>query len=185
MKISNVKCSLIYSVPTHWKKEIKKNCELRNIDVFEYGNILSVVFSTKLCIIQKKIKFPSSKNQLIHVNVTGIRNLYVLKREIVKINRYIIPQSWVMKSFKIDNICSTLSFPSTIRLRKLSQIYENCRFNIDRFPAVFMKTIFGTVIVFESGKINILGCKSLAQIKSTWRQVLVYIIHASMINLMK
>ena len=184
LKISNVKCSIIYSVPFHWKKDIKEKCQKNNIQYFESGNILSIAYKVKLCIIQKKIK---SLNEVffLHVNLTGIRDFQILRQELQYIKILLIPDNWEKVSFKIDNICSSLSFPSKIKLKKLSEIYLTARYNIVRFPAVFIKSKFGTVVVFESGKVNILGCKTFSEIKITWSQILPYLTHASMSNPLK
>lgn len=185
MKISNVKCSIIYSAPFHWKKDIKEKCKENNINYFESGNILSIAYKVKLCIIQKKIKKSLNDDSFLHVNLTGIRDFQILRQELQYMKILLIPNNWLEVSFKIDNICSSFTFPSKIKLKKLSEIYLTARYNITRFPAVFIKSKYGTVVVFESGKINILGCKSISEIKITWSQILPYLTHASMSSPLK
>lgn len=179
MKISNIKCSLVFNTPIKWKNEIKEKCLNNKVDFFECGNILSVKYKFKLCIIQKKINSNTSDRVFLHVNITGIKNFKSLKIDLGNVQKTLIPKTWELKEFKIDNICSSFSFPYKIFLKKLSSDYTDSRYNIERFPAVFLKTQFGTAAVFESGKINIIGCKSVLEIITVWSHIFPYLKEAA------
>lgn len=182
MKISNIKCSLVFNTSLKWKNEIKNKCLINKVDFFECGNILSIKYKLRLCIIQKKINSIFSDRVFLHVNITGIKNFKSLRVDLDNVRKILIPETWHLKEFKIDNICSSFIFPHKIHLKHLSSIYLDCRFNIERFPAVFLKSKFGTAAVFESGKINIIGCKSVSEIITVWTHISPFLTVAARMN---
>lgn len=181
MKISNIKCSLTIKTDYKWRNKIKSKCCENNISFVTRGNITIIKCGFSVCIIQKKYK--NDCLPILHINLTGIKDFSVIQKCKKFLFDNILDPSWQEQDFRVDNICATFSFPQKINLQHLYHIFELSRFNRERFPAVFLKHVCGTVLVFESGKINILGCKSVNQIKQVWKQTLPYLLSASISTL--
>ena len=47
----------------------------------------------------------------------------------------------------------------------LNECFENIKYNNEKFPGVFLKFKIGTVILFHSGKLVIVGCKNIENIE--------------------
>ena len=75
--------------------------------------------------------------------------------------------------YKIDNISASLSLNRFISLHYLAVHSRNIRFNPERFPGGIFKfqDHRGTVIIFTSGSVNILGCKNEEQILRLWKKL--------------
>ena len=75
--------------------------------------------------------------------------------------------------YKIDNISASLSLNRFISLHYLAVHSRNIRFNPERFPGGIFKfqDHRGTVIIFTSGCVNILGCKNEEQILRLWKKL--------------
>lgn len=117
-----------------------------------------------------------------HVNVTGIRRVSEFKdlvQALLSRLHLAVEVEEVLSNAKIQNISAT----AKIRLKRgecvnLRQLYENTRhptyaaildhtrFNVDRFPACNIKIKdYGSLLVFSSGKVVIVGCKNVENIR--------------------
>jgi len=63
--------------------------------------------------------------------------------------------------FQVDNIMATFSFPHSLSLQNLAinQFHNVAKYNCETFPGLFIKYKEGTVILFHSGKVVIVGCR--------------------------
>lgn len=120
------------------------------------------------------VLFKTSKDNLNHVNITKIPSLGVVTSAI-KIFKKIIECS--IEKVQIDNIIATSDFNKEISLRKIveKRLFQNIKFNIEQFPGLFIKLKKGTVIVFHTGKIVIVGCKKYRHIKCLIQTVFAHI----------
>ena len=110
-----------------------------------------------------------------HINVTGIKFI----QEIQYIENIINEFYGIKKVIKstIDNITCTAKISASLYtwnepfasyLRKIDDIsiFDIIQYSPQTFPGAFLKTTnSGTIIFFATGKINIVGCKSVKTIK--------------------
>ena len=160
--VKNVKISVICASkqPMKWFFDI---ANARNVYCAQKRNILSINDVYSITIFQKL-------QNKYHLNVTKIKTLNGIS-EVIKwlIKTYCDKSDFQLISHKIDNITSTFDIKQYISLHTLANIIKHSLYNPERFHAVYLKNNEGTIIVFQSGKINILGCKSLENILSLWR----------------
>lgn len=169
MLISNIKCSCIIEVSEKWKHEIKQICETNRLFFQERGNIFIIKYCFSLCIIQRKRNI--KEKLFIHMNITGNRNFSVLKTNLKFIFRKLLHPTWRVDNITIDNICATFKYFKSINLKLLNSVLQISTLNFERFPAVFYKKNCATYLIFENGKVNILGCKNVKDIKLAWRHI--------------
>ena len=102
-------------------------------------------------------------NQNNHLNVTKI-----LKSEIGDLH-LAIEKVFKRKiiQFKVDNIMATASIdhPLSLSYLAVNQLRGVAKFNCETFPGLFLKYKEGTLILFHSGKIVIVGCRREKDIK--------------------
>ena len=78
---------------------------------------------------------------------------------------------------RIDNLTATLNLQQTL---KLSHLYTSMRrdfnlwFNAFVFPALFWRQACGTLYIFASGKVNLVGFKTPDQLEDACEQCLVF-----------
>ena len=160
--IKNVKLSVKYSS----SKPVDHFLEVANYRSVKYNKVRNIlVLKDKLTIIL----FVRSDNSY-HLNITGIKDLCMVNDAIIWLEKtYCNKSDFVLLSYNIDNITSAFDTFRHIPLDKLSNIVNNCSYNPERFHAMYFKTSDGMVIVFQTGKVNIVGCKTLKNIISLWR----------------
>ena len=160
--IKNVKLSVKYS-STKNVNHFLEVASSRSVKSNKVRNIL--VLKDKLTIIL----FVRADNSY-HLNITGIKDLYMVNDAIIWLeNTYCNKSDFILLSYNIDNITSSFNTFRHIPLDKLANILNNCSYNPERFHALYFKTSHGMVIVFQTGKVNIVGCKTLKNILSLWR----------------
>ena len=155
--VANVKVSLKTS-----KIFLDNVCEIakeKKLYCKNYKNFI-VIKSTFTYIIFKS-KDEQSES---HVNITKIPNTNNILEAILTIQS-LIPCTII--SYKIDNIIATTSLKKKINLETISKSgkFKNLKYNNEKFPGLFIRFSLGTVIIFHSGKIVIVGCKSEDSIK--------------------
>jgi TATA-box binding protein (TBP) (component of TFIID and TFIIIB) len=105
------------------------------------------------------------------VNITGIQRLTDISQAVsVFCQTFDISRRDIVDSIIIDNITASGSFNRDINLRNLKEKInggknesriKSASFNPNYFPAAFCKTFgIGTILIFGSGKYNIVGAKS-------------------------
>ena len=160
--VKNVKLSVNYSSSKHVAHflEVAKS---RSVKTRKVRNIL--VLKDKLTLIL----FVRSNNSY-HLNITGIKDLHLVNDAIIWLeNTYCNKSEFSLLSYNIDNITSSFDTFRHIPLDNLANVVSNCSYNPERFHALYSKSRDGMVIVFQTGKVNIVGCKSLKNILSLWR----------------
>ena len=120
------------------------------------------------------IYFKSKDGVLNHINVTKLK----VKSDIssaVNILKHLF-QLTVVK-IKVDNIIATYDTTKSIDLIKLieNRAFKLTKYNPEQFPGLFVKYPQGTVIVFHSGKLVLVGFKVLKSLKSVLKEVCVTI----------
>ena len=72
-----------------------------------------------------------------------------------------------MKQIKVDNIIATLNIQKPIDLVSVCEkkLFESIKYNNEKFPGLFVKFKEGTAILFHSGKIVLVGCKTKKDLK--------------------
>lgn len=99
-----------------------------------------------------------------HVNITKIPSINKIPLAIDIITSL---KQCTAISYKIDNIIATTNLKKRINLAIISrsECFENIKYNNEKFPGVFLKFKIGTVILFHSGKLVIVGCKNIENIE--------------------
>jgi transcription initiation factor TFIID TATA-box-binding protein len=77
----------------------------------------------------------------------------------------------------IDNIIATTNLNRKLNLVDISsrKKFTNIKYNNEKFPGLFVKFNIGTAIIFHSGKIVIVGSKSIENIECVLNLILVSI----------
>jgi hypothetical protein len=155
-KIANVKVSLKTSplfLDTVYKSLLNQKIPCR-----QYNNFL-VVKSKYTYII-----FKTNNNFENHINVTKIPNVCNIL-EAVTLLKVLIKCDITYQ--QIDNIIATTKHKSQICLKDIieKKTFKLVKYNNEKFPGLFLKFKEGTAILFHSGKIVIVGCKSIKNLE--------------------
>lgn|SRR5574343_23050 len=135
-----------------------KRLEEKKISFKNFGNFVS--FTKKFSFVV----FKPSSNGLTHINVTKVPSFGVPIEKCLKRLRKLLREKIV--SYKVDNIIATSDLHKKISLHKVSQMKTiNILYNSERFPGLFLKFGEGTTILYHSGKVVIVGCKTVKRIK--------------------
>jgi len=150
--IANVKVSLKTSplfLDTVYKSLIKQVIVCK-----QYNNFL-VVKSKFTYII-----FKTNKNCENHINITKIPSVNNILEAVELIQALTECQ---VTSQKIDNIIATTKHKAKLCLKDIieQKKFKTIKYNNEKFPGLFIKFKEGTAILFHSGKIVIVGCKSI------------------------
>lgn len=146
---------------------------------FSLSHTVKVLQEKGICVVSHsnfvviREKYTYNLFQSGHLNVSGVSGFKPIWDAVANILQ-IIPGATRISAVKIDNISATSWIPHQIDLRKLLHKIEpsvSCSLNTTLFPGLFAKTKCGTVIIFRSGKLVIVGCKSIRQMSFTMGQV--------------
>lgn len=163
--IANVKISVkILSTPLDIVSKKLKECQVTHHNNF-------IVVRSKYTFIIFKPKLKSETN---HINITKIPHLNLIKDAIDEIEGLLRCNTF---DLVVDNISATSTFPCKLDLVKLvnEKKFDQIKYNNQAFPGLFLKFEFGTAIIFHSGKINIVGCKSEKNLEWILHQISVNI----------
>ena len=119
-----------------------------------------------------------SKNQ--HLNVTSIKKNDDIPDVINHLSTRInIPKEHI--TYKIDNVSATLQLEKPLDIEKFQFLNQDLKmqYNNEKFPGLFIKkkqqnnvhAKAATFILFTSGKINIVGARSLEAVEESARWV--------------
>lgn len=176
--ISNIKFSLIFKADSNWEKDLKTKCKILDIKCKKNGNMLIIKQGFSLTIFQKK-KTTLEKNngqELIHINLSGIKNFKDFLFTFNRIKTEIIPKKWILIKKVVDNITYSKQYPKNINLKNFKIKNPNSKYNVERFPGLFFKSKYGgTCILFNNGKINIVGCKNEINAFFSWQEICLYL----------
>ena len=108
---------------------------------------------------------------VIHINCTKIPSLSDISDSIDQIKKW-VRQGW-LSAPKIDNITATIKVGHNLNLTQLYKTLKQShqvRYAAQKFPAVFLTLQFGTALIFASGKIISVGCKSETEVHQSVTQ---------------
>lgn len=108
--------------------------------------------------------FKSGQKNQNHVNITQIPNFSSITKAIASLIKLLHCQ---VLSHTVDNIIATSDLKRRVSLKGVIQKknFKKTKYNNEIFPGLFIKFWNGTVIIFHTGKIVIVGCKSKKSIK--------------------
>jgi len=135
---------------------IKEHLTFNSIEFQEKSNYL--IYTQKYMFLFYKHK----EGILKHINVTKIPTFEDIEHCLNNLTKT-IP---ILKtlSHTIDNISSNYTYPNTINIQSLiskaKDLYQ-ISYNRERFPGLFIKYSFGTLILFHTGKIICVGTKNI------------------------
>ena len=109
------------------------------------------------------IVFKNSKDLTNHVNITKLKSESEIEKALYLLTNLI---GCHVINWKIDNIIATSSLQKKLDLTQIAiqKIFPRVKYNSEQFPGLFAKFDCGTVILFHSGKIVIVGCKNQSEI---------------------
>jgi hypothetical protein len=163
-KIANVKVSIKSSALV--LDNVIKTCMEKDLYCKNYKNFL-VVKNLYTYII-----FKQNKNNENHINITKIPNLDSVLHAIQCIQEL---TNCLVLSQTIDNIIASTSCQKQLNLKEISQLFPNVKYNNEKFPGLFIKFKKGTVILFHSGKIVIVGAKNEPDIECLIQNIFAHI----------
>lgn len=155
------KCSLLFL------DNVLKIAEKNSIKTKAYNNF--VVFKNTYQFIIFK-----AKKDCNHINVTKISS-----RENICQAVLLFEELFQCKTFNlaIDNIIAVSQISNFLNLSNISKTHQvgRVKYNCEKFPGLFIRFNEGTTILFHSGKVVIVGCKTEEQIECLIQQVSVHI----------
>lgn len=168
-KVTNIKVSI------HCHKisldSVKNLCEKKLFKTKIFNNF--ILFESKFVYTIFKNK---ENNNYNHINITKIKNKLELKEALKQL--FIFNIKPIKDTLKIDNVTGSLDLKKEIKLRDSIIFTSNYNFdgnifisyNNEKFPGAFLKIQkekkkIGTILVFHSGKVVFLGCKTIKNLK--------------------
>ena len=105
-----------------------------------------------------------------HINVTKIPSVDKIDVAINNL-KAICPVQIVSQS--IDNIIATGNLARPINIKKVinQKCFAQTKYNPEQFPGIFVKFNSGTIILFHSGKIVLVGFKQIDLLNAVLDQV--------------
>jgi TATA-box binding protein (TBP) (component of TFIID and TFIIIB) len=142
----------------------------KNIFCKNYKNF--IVLKSRFTYIIFKSKEKQSES---HINITKIRSVSKILEAIDSITSLIL---CTVISYKIDNIIATTNLKRNLNLSDISKTcnFKNLKYNNEKFPGLFVKFETGTVILFHSGKLVIVGCKTEKDISCLIQKICAHIL---------
>ena len=119
--------------------------------------------------------FKPNKEGVHHINITKVPSLEQVDSSVRQLKSMIIEGELGQPC--VDNLTATLNLQQTL---KLSHLYTSMRrdfnlwFNAFVFPALFWRQACGTLYIFASGKVNLVGFKTPDQLKDACQQCLAF-----------
>lgn len=164
-EITNYKVSLKTSLL--FLDIVTKVLNSQSISVKRYNNFISFHHRFTFIVFKHSVSLEN------HINITKIKTQEAIQEALLLFCDLI---KCSVSSFKIDNIIATTKLNKTLDLKKFSNINADTfkiKYNSEKFPGLFCKFTLGTLIFFHSGKIVIVGCKSIEDIEWLIKQALV------------
>ena len=129
------------------------------------------------------IIFKSRRNsKSYHVNITKIPRTEEIRPSIEELNS-VITNDFIVTSYRVENLTYSLDVGYALPLmdvfelikRKNADIVKKVRFNPERFPGMFVTLESGTVLVFSSGKMVIIGANTSEKMRSSLNSILTFV----------
>jgi len=150
--INNIKLSFKISLTP--LDNVEKVLESINVTYKKFHNYMVFKINDIHYVLFKE----NTKKKCNHLNVTKIPSL----QKILEIKNFIEKLlSCSILIEQVDNIMATSQMSHTLDLKHLAQysLRHIAKYNAETFPGLFLKFKEGTLILFHSGKIVIVGCK--------------------------
>lgn len=156
-RIRNIKISLKVK-PIVLNNAIIK-LQNKGIIVNTYSNFLTFKADNYTYVVFKK-----GHTKHTHINITQIPSIKSIRRAIEIVKKCL---ECKVINYKTDNIIATSDLRKPICLIDIinKKCFEKIKYNNEIFPGLFIKFSTGTVIIFHSGKIVIVGCKNQKSIQ--------------------
>lgn len=156
-QIRNIKISV--KVKPMVLNNVIKKLKDKGVHVKTYTNFLTFKSDNFTFVIFKK-----GKKKYTHINITQIPSFCAINKSLKIIINLI---QCVIVKYIIDNIIATSDLQKWINLQDVinKKVFEKVKYNNEVFPGLFIKFNDGTVILFHSGKIVVVGCKNDHSIK--------------------
>lgn len=137
---------------------VSKRLQRKKISFKNFGNFIT------FCSEFSYVVFRPSHNGLTHVNITKVPSLGDPIKECLNNLSRILRRRIV--SYKVDNIIATSDLCKRISLHEVAKKKDiDVLYNSERFPGLFLKFGEGTTILYHSGKVVIVGCKTVKRIR--------------------
>ena len=170
LRCNNLKCHFFLPIlPTKFQERIRTIKEMELYHVSEFGNVFTL--RTEYCTYVIFLSFKKKST----VNITGVRNFRKIFECISNFLLLFSLYSLVRKriQFYIDNVSgsSRIKQPKDSRFLFRMQLAarafgSSLTFYRSRFPGITIRVPFlGTLIIFFSGKVNFVGCRSKRALK--------------------
>ena len=105
-----------------------------------------------------------------HFNISGIKTIGGLDTAIDWLTKtYCNKTDFCLISYRIDNITAAFDVKRFLNLNLLATNIRHSSYNPERFHALYIKNTKGTIVVFQTGKINIVGSKSIENVLLLWK----------------
>lgn len=108
--------------------------------------------------------FRPSTDNTSHVNVTRVPKFgHAIVKSLTTLSKLL---NCSILNHSVDNIIATEDLKKKLNLKLLAEINaERVIYNSERFPGLFMRFEHGTCILYHSGKVVIVGCKTVSRVK--------------------
>lgn len=158
VKINNIKFH--FKVPIKSYKKDNLDVIAKEFPVRKSGNIVTIRHSVCIFIIFVGLKHAT-------VNVTSVKEFTDIPQCIeLFVRLFLFDDKKVEIEEHVDNISASGSIEQrfSATLRELEECMKNYNgqvyFNQQSFPGITIKFLEGTIVLFLSGKVNIVGCKT-------------------------
>lgn len=160
--IRNIKASV--KIKEISLSQIVDSLKLNDIKFSQFSNFISFQHEFTFII------FKPGSNHLNHINITKIFSLNSVPQAIQHIKKIFKRK---IKNVKIDNIIATVDLHKQISLRDIciKNIFEAIKYNNETFPGLFVKFSEGTAIIFHTGKVVVVGCKTIDSVKCITQKI--------------
>jgi hypothetical protein len=164
IKISNIKISCVFKLPYNWKYLLDCIVKKRSVVCKKRANIIIIQDLYVFCVFEKK-------DTTVHFNVTKIKTIADIFKFLFFFSCEYFSYDSKLLSLTIDNITASVNSLQNVNLHSMKKLCSNATFNPERFAGLFIKLSGGTVIIFRTGKVNIVGCKSISDVNEIWNQI--------------
>jgi TATA-box binding protein (TBP) (component of TFIID and TFIIIB) len=118
-----------------------------------------------------------SKNRLVnHINITKIPHIDEIDKATNHLQHVLFKNLVIhIISNTIDNLTSVYNIKRNLILHDIVKKIEftnNISYNNEKFPGLFIKFGFGTLILFHTGKVIAVGCKKEHDLTNLFDQLL-------------
>jgi hypothetical protein len=165
-KIANVKVSIKTS--PIFLDNVFNIATLKNIYCKSYKNF--IVIKNKYTYII----FKTNKSNENHINITKIPSIKEVLESIELLQSLF---DFIITYKSIDNIIATTNLFRKLDLFSICKqnIFSSTKYNNEKFPGLFIKSKLGTSILFNSGKIVIVGAKTEKDIECLIQKICAHI----------